>query len=237
MFSLSTDGSEIAVLYLIDTTTGKYSVFDVPGVTLAGGAYQIWDDQSQSIIFNGNYDSTKPGAPTALNSTVSGTNLWFRLYVGTDLTLSPNISSTTNVQPTGYTFVTTTTTTTGIPAAVGKTFTSEGQILRAIAPDQAGARLGPAFGTTRRTHKMTVLAHNAMGVEAGTSLTDSNYIMPWNFKNADGTECDPQTMFSGMERREIEADDDFDNMLCWRIVRPYPATIVSVGAKQESEDV
>ena len=233
-FSASTDGSGVAVFYLVDTTNGKYSALDVPGITYASNG-QVWDDQTQSIIFFGSYDSTKSGAPTGVNGTVSGSNHWWRLWVGTDLVLSNTIGSTTNTKPTGYTFVTVTTTIGGLPCVVGKTFTSQGQILRAIAPDQSGTRLGPAFGTKRRSNLATGLFHNTIGVVWGTLFSK---MFPAAYKILDtGHLYTPTEMYSGMYRDTISSDHDFDSQLCWQITRPYPCSVVAIGAKVESEDV
>jgi hypothetical protein len=196
---------------------------------------QAWDDQSQSIIFFGSYDSTKTGAPTALNSTVSATDTWFRLYVG-NLTQSTRIVSTRSQQPNGYTVIEGSFNGGNFPALVGKGYSSRGQILRPVAPEQTGARTGPAFGKTRRSNRFVALLHQTLGIKFGTTFTTKG-LLPQVLKDAVTDAAAPPTEpFSGMWRNSLEDEYSFDSMIGWEVVRPYPATVVSVGAFVETTD-
>lgn len=229
------DANNNSLVWLIDTVTGEYFVGQLPGVEFANGMVQAWDSASQSFICCARYTSTTTGAPTALNSTVTFQDHWCRLYVG-DLAIATTVSSTRLTQPKGYTFVYVDHSGADFPCVVGSTYTSRGQTLRAIAPEQSGARLGPALGKTRRSHKYAALLHNTMGLSVGTDFTAQG-MMPALFKNNDTNALhDPQTMFSGIWKDALEGGYDFDSLLSWQVTRPYPAAVVSIGAFLKTQD-
>jgi hypothetical protein len=226
-----------SLLYLIDTTNGHYVVKDVAGVTADGtNRYSIWDSASQSVMFPGAYDSTVTGAPTGLNGTISASGVWFRLFAGTGLPNSGTVSGNTTTTPTGYTFIFITKASGGLPCVVGKSYTSQGQILRAIAPEESGARSGPAFGKTRRSEKYMALMHNTIGIQFCTTFTTKGLIAPRLTHDDTGAQYVPTEMFSGFWRDQLEDEYGFDSMVGWQILRPYPATIVSIGASIETSD-
>jgi hypothetical protein len=226
-------------VWLIDTTTGKWFAGEVPGVKYHGGAsmYQAWDDQTESFIFSMmDYTSTVTGSPTGLNGTATFTEKWARLYVG-NLVPSTTITATLTDQPTTYTFIFSTPNTGGIPCVVGHNYVSQGQTLRVIAPEQSGARNGPAFGKTRRNHLVMALLQNTIGILFGNDFTAKG-LTRQNLKDPDsGTSIPPDQMFSGMWRNTIESPYDFDAMLAWEIRRPYPASVVSIGAAIHTQDL
>lgn len=226
-------------VWMIDTTTGKWFVGDVPGVKYHGGdsMYQAWDDQTESFILSVvDYTSTTPGAPTGLNGTATFTAKWCRLYIG-NLTPSTTVTATLTQQPTTYTFVYSTPQIGGIPCVVGYNYVSQGQTLRAITQEQSGARNGPAFGKTRRNHLVMSLLKNTIGIMFGNEFTTKGLIRQ-NLKDPDsGASIPPDQMFSGMWRNTIESKYDFDAMLAWEIRRPYPASVVSIGAALHTQDL
>ena len=229
------DSDGLTSVWLIDTSTGEYFVGTIPGLTFTADHVQAWDDQSQSFICYARYTSTVPGAPIALNATATFVDHWCRLYVG-DLTISNVITSTRTTQPNGYTYLYVDTDGANFPCIVGSTYTSRGQTLRAIEERQSGAKLGPAFGKTRRSHKYAALFHNTMGVSVGTDFTAQG-LLPALFKNNDTNALyDPQTMFSGIWKDALEGGYDFDSLLSWQISRPYPASVVSIGAFLKTQD-
>lgn len=121
-----------------------------------------------------------------------------------------------------------------IPAVVGFTFTSDGQVLRPATKDDSGAQQGPAQGKTRRLHQFTVMLNNAcQGIKFGTVFSK---LRPAIFKSKGGTTLPNNQMFSGIFESTIEDDYSFDGMLCWRISRPLPATVVSVGGFISTQD-
>lgn len=121
-----------------------------------------------------------------------------------------------------------------VPAAIGYTYTSQGQILRPIAPNESGAQNGPALGKTRRTHRYAALMQQAQGVSFGTVFGQTH---PANFSAApDAAPLAANILFSGVHQDTLEDDYTFDSMLCWEITRPYPATVCTLGAFVHTQD-
>jgi hypothetical protein len=120
------------------------------------------------------------------------------------------------------------------PFVVGYTYTSQGQILRAIAPQEAGAQNGPALAKTRRLHQFGVLLHGTRGVSFGTDF--NTLIRPVEFKSPGGTPYNAKQQFSGVHWNTLEDNYDYDGMVCWQTTRPYPTTVLSVQAFLHTQD-
>jgi hypothetical protein len=111
--------------------------------------------------------------------------------------------------------------------AAGFTYTSQGQIVRAVLPQET-ALPQPAIGTVRRTHMFAAHLYGALTgkVSFGTKFTDMH---PAKFQTPGGTKYTAGQMFSGIYQDTVEADSDFDNMLCWQVTRPVPLFVISLG--------
>ena len=122
------------------------------------------------------------------------------------------------------------------PALLGFTFTSQGQILRAIVPQEAGAANGPAMAKTRRTHQVGILMSLTQGISVGTTfdnLRAANLVS----NGGDGTiPLTLQQLFSGIYWDTIDDTYSFNGMVCWQISRPYPASILSVNQFLHTQD-
>lgn len=121
-----------------------------------------------------------------------------------------------------------------MPVVVGFTFTSDGQTLRPIAPEQTGTRAGPSFGDLRRSHYVKALLRNTIGIQFGTDFGST--LQQAKLADGTGTQPAPTQMYSGLWRETLNDDYTFDSMLSWRIVRPYPAQVISIGASIEGTD-
>lgn len=123
-----------------------------------------------------------------------------------------------------------------MPALVGFTFTSQGQIVRPATPAESGARNGPALGKTRRTHKYAALLGNAVvgSVSFGTVLTGT--LRPALFKTPGGTAYSIQTLFNGVYKDQVQDDYSLDSMLAWQVTRPYPLTVMAVEGMLSTQD-
>jgi len=122
-----------------------------------------------------------------------------------------------------------------MPVVVGYTFVSDGQLLRPIAPDATGTKAGPSLGDIRRTHYVKVLLHNAIGLQFGVDF--ANTLQQAYLKDSAGTQYTPEQMYSDVWRETLNDDYSFDSMISWRVVRPYPASVVSIAASIEGQDV
>lgn len=119
------------------------------------------------------------------------------------------------------------------PAAVGYTYTSDSQLLRPIEAQDSGARNGPAFGKSRRIHQFGALLHQTKGISFSTTF---DTLRPAEFKSPGGVLYTATQAYSGNYQGTITDDSSLDGMICWRITRPYPATIVAIGGFIHTQD-
>lgn len=121
------------------------------------------------------------------------------------------------------------------PAILGFNYASQGQILRALAPGESGARNGPALGKTRRNHQMAVLLSQTQGISFGTDF--SGTMRPAILTSPGGTITLPlNTLYAGVYWAPVEDDYSFDGMLAWEITRPYPAAVLAIEAYLHTQD-
>jgi hypothetical protein len=120
-----------------------------------------------------------------------------------------------------------------MPVVVGFTYTSDGQLLRPATPQESGARIGPAIGKKRRLQYITAMLVNTRGISFGTSFSKLNAA---RLASAGGTPIAATAMFSGVFRDSLTDDYSYDGMICWRVTRPYPATIAALGGFIQTQD-
>jgi hypothetical protein len=113
-----------------------------------------------------------------------------------------------------------------IPALVGFTYTSQGQVLRPIAPDATGSQSGPALGKLRRQATWSALFLNTRGLSIGTTFDKVRTIL---FKRNNNANLSPIELFSGAMYGNLDDATTLDSMLCWETTRPSPANIIAVG--------
>jgi len=203
-------GSDMSLI-VINTKLGTViSTTNVHGLQAAGGFFS--DDVTGFLVGYFQYTSGG-GAPTPVGGTTSGTYQLMRIQAD----IGPASSETTDQTP----------------LVAGFTYTSQGQILRTINPQEAGAQTGPALGMTRRSHMFSALLHNTQGISFGTNFT-SNHAA--NFKTKGGTPLTKNQLFSGVYWDTLDSDYSFDDMLCWSITRPYPANVLAFGAFHHTQD-
>lgn len=121
-----------------------------------------------------------------------------------------------------------------MPIAVGFTFTSQGQLVRPIAPADTGARNGPGFGKLSRAHRYAAKLVNTLGLSIGADLTKKMF--PANFKQTNNTQLPALTTFSGISQDVLQDDYTYDAALCWQVTRPYPANVIAIGPNLETMD-
>jgi hypothetical protein len=185
---------------------------------------QFYNDTTGQWICNLGYVYLlgQPGSPIPQGATASTFTTWGEL-VGLAAPYYPMIAP-----PNAATFQT-------VPAAIGYTYTTQCQILRALAPDESGARNGPALGKSRRTHMYAALVQQTQGVQFGLTF-DALRLHKAGFATKGGTPYALTSLFSGVHKAELEGDSDFDNMLCWQILRPYPTTVTALEGFLHTQD-
>jgi len=121
----------------------------------------------------------------------------------------------------------------GMPVAVGFTYNSDGQIVRPSSPQESGARNGPAMGKKRRTEQFSALLQDTQGISFGTTFAA---LKPALFKAPGGAAYAENALYSGTFWRELQDDYSFDSMICWRVSRPYPATVCAISGYLSTQD-
>lgn len=194
----------------VDTIAGTATLTSIPGLT-AGGAQHYDDTTAVCIFYAGSFDGSVPGAPVPQGSTDNLFSNHWAAFIGIPTTI-------TNYQ---------------IPAVVGYSYTSQGQLLRPILPGETGAQNGPALGKTRRTHMVAALLANTQGISFGSDFTKMH---PAVFKTPGGNVYSPLQLWTGTFWDTLEDGYSFDSMPAWQITRPYPATALAVEAFLKTQD-
>lgn len=203
-----------ATIYVFNTNTGTYTTTATPG--LYAPSDQVFDSVAGRIIAYVSYDATVAGHPVP-QGRWPGTSNWASII------LPGAVGSST------------TTTRSTIPAVVGFTYTTQGQLVRPALPQDAGAANGPALGKTQRSHMMAALLAGAVygTLFFGTLFTK---LRPANFKYANDLPYDTKTLYDDVYWNTIEDGYSFGSQLCWQINRPLPANVVTLGAFLQTQD-
>lgn len=199
----------------IATATGTDTVSSNLAVTTG---VQITDDFTGNVYFNATYGGGS--APAPIGATPSG---GFADWA----TLGPGPASPAAIPPADGVIWTT-------PVAIGYGYPSQGQILRPINPQEAGAANGPALAKTRRSHMFGALLFKTQGISFGT---DFNFLRPGNLHDTnDETLLPMTTLYSDVLWDTLDDTYSFNSMLCWEVTRPYPANVCSLGAFLHTQD-
>lgn len=191
-------------LYFIDTIAGTATIIPVPGVQLTGG--QVYDDSTGLMLAHVVYNSGTSGAPTPVDPPTAGS--FISAWAG--------FPGEGGIVPTTPYLA---------PIIAGYAYNTRGQIVRPIAPQEAGTANGPALGKTRRAHQFTALIHRTQGTYFGT---DFNHMRPGRFETPGGTPYTALQLYSGAHWDTVDDDNSFDGMIAWEVRRPYPMTILAV---------
>ncbi len=124
-----------------------------------------------------------------------------------------------------------------IPVSIGFNYTSQGQLLRPDFGEDAGTRMGPAFGKKRRIHSCTFGLWRSQAISVGT---DFAHLLPMNLTPA-GTDdgvlgVQPPTLFSDLCWTTIDDEIGFASQICWQISTPYPCTVQAIEGYLQSAD-
>ena len=206
------------ILCVVNLTTGALVQYTGYAFGNEGGG-QAQDSVSGQIICFADFQSGTATHPiVGINGTPPAFNFeWATCKLGTTFQ-APVLSTTTQ----------------NLPAVVGFTMTSTGQILRPGRPQDAGTANGPPLGKERRTQKIVALLENTQGISFGTDDLTNMRLAELRYKNE--TLYAPNVLYSDVLRTNLDATSNYDNMLAWQITRPYPATVCSIGGFLETQD-
>lgn len=122
-------------------------------------------------------------------------------------------------------------------AVVGYPYTSRGQLMRPVIPQETGAQLGLGFAKIKRQTEYGISLYNAVSeqVNIGTTFT-SMYPLVLR-ANGDGTtENTAAQLYTDVFWDTLSDDYGMDSQLAWQISTPYPLTVTGVGGFIETAD-
>ena len=126
-----------------------------------------------------------------------------------------------------------------IPVWIGYTYTSQGQLLRPDAPQQAQYQTGPTgLAKIRRHHQLGVqLTGTTLGCSFGTAFNTLEPAM-FNLETTAGEAniTDSATAFDGVYWNTVVDNASFAGQLAWQVTRPYPMTVASITGFMDAED-
>lgn len=120
-----------------------------------------------------------------------------------------------------------------LPALIGFSYTSQGQTLRPVSPQESGARNGPALGKITRHHRYAMHLFRTRGLWVGGTF-DQMY--PANFRRANDQPLPITESYSNYWRDTLADDHNLDGFLSWQVTRPYPVNIISIGGFLATQD-
>lgn len=197
-------------LNFLDGGSSPYSLKTVN--TLTGS---VVSTQSETLLAPNIYGTDDKTGIMVFNTNDSGTTQW--------QTFGPNSSG--SVTPAVVY---------NSPALIGFNYVSKGQILRPIAPQEAGTQNGPSLGKTRREHMYAMLLANTQMIQVSSDFVHTSTVP---LTGGDQNTPLPLTeLFTGVTWDTVDDDYSFDSMLAWNTVRPYPANVLAVGEFLHGED-
>jgi hypothetical protein len=201
----------------INTLTGVETVSGLLGALLEGGP-QFTDDYTGNVYADMSF--TFISSPVQIGTTPSSFSSWGTLGPAAGPAVPAAIPPSDGVVWT-------------VPVAIGYTYTSQGQILRALAPQEAGAQNGPALGKTRRSHMFSALLSLTQGISFGADFSNMRV---GQLRTAGDRPYPLTTLYSDVLQDTLEDDYSFDSMLCWQITRPYPAQVLAIEPFLHTQD-
>lgn len=125
---------------------------------------------------------------------------------------------------------------TTLPAVVGFTYNSDGQLCRPVTQADTGTQAGPGFAKFGRAHRAAAFFYGMVNGSIAFGTNFSRFLDPVKLLQPNGVAYTPQQQWSGIWRDNVDSQYDFDNMICFRISRPYPGYVINVGAFNTKAD-
>lgn len=203
----------------------RYGVLTFLGATTGGGSYPVYQINTITGAIVSSTGQTLAGS----NWTMADDKTGFMVFNINDI----GDTQWTTFGPSAQAAVTPALTYTA-PTMLGFTFTSDAQILRAIAPAESGSRNGPALAKSRRTQQIGCLMASTQGISFGT---DFSHMRVAQLRSDGGTVLLTKLqLYTGIYWDTIDDTYSFDSMIAWRITRPYPANVLAVGPFLHTQD-
>lgn len=204
-----------STVYWIDTIGG--TIISTTSVAALNAFYsQVWGPQGL-ILYHGNYAyNGGAGQPTPIApATTAGFSTGIGMFIGAPGAI---------VGPTA------------LPVIAGYTYTTQVQILRAIAPQESGAQNGPAMAKTRRSHMVGYLFHGAQGVQFGTDFGASLHACNFMLNSTSVTPLPITSLYKDVYWDNLEDDYSFNSQPSFQVTRPYPTTCLAIEGFLHTQD-
>jgi hypothetical protein len=123
-----------------------------------------------------------------------------------------------------------------LPAVVGFTYNSDGQLVRPVTQADTGAQAGPGWAKIGRQSRAAAQMYGMVNgsISFGNDFT-AMYVAKLRYP--DDTPYTVQQQWTGIWRDNVNSSLDFDGMLAWRISRPLPGFIMAAGGFTSKADV
>lgn len=203
------------VATVLNTQDGSVQNFTIPGLFNSSQG-QAFDAISGQMVTGSSFSETTGGPTPDAGSPTNWTGLFAEFQYGTRFFGAAASSARFS-----------------IPAVIGFTYTSQGQVLRPIIAEDSGSRNGPSVGKTQRLHMFSTMLAGTQGISFGT---DFEHQFPAQFQQPNGAVFSNSTLFNGVYWDTIDSDYSFNEQGCWQITRPYPATVVTFGGFLHTQD-
>jgi hypothetical protein len=169
----------------VNTLDGTYKVVKIKGISGPGATGGFCDGTEYAIYGTfASYNSATLGAPVPLNSTVSFSNLWAKIIIGSDAEDADQPGTSSGFPARRPILSRTSGSINQFPCIAGTCYTSQGQILRRVDAEDTKTVPGPSVGKTRRAHYGAFLWHQALAVKIGTVFGKLKRVL---FRTGDGS--------------------------------------------------
>jgi hypothetical protein len=124
---------------------------------------------------------------------------------------------------------------TTLPAVIGFTYNSDGQLVRPVTQADTGAQAGPGFAKLGRFHRVAMQVYGAVNGSLSFGA-DFATLYPAKLRYDNDVPYPVNVQWSGIWRQEPSSQLDFDGMIAWRISRPYPGFVMAVSGFMSKAD-
>jgi hypothetical protein len=123
-----------------------------------------------------------------------------------------------------------------LPAVVGFTYNSDGQLVRPVSQSDTGSRAGPGFAKLGRNHLAGALLYGCVNGSISFGTSFSRFLDPAKLSSPNGVPYPVNQLWSGIWRSSVDNPIDYDGMICFRVSRPLPAFVTAVGGFDSKAD-
>lgn len=121
-----------------------------------------------------------------------------------------------------------------LPVVIGFVYPAAGFALRAVDQDALKTPQGGGTGKTRRSHWVSIQLLNTQGIALGTLSSAVYDTAPLADEGANVLPLNE--LYTGVWTKPIDDNPSFDGQIGWRILRPFPCTVLSLTGFVETAE-